>query len=162
MYFCSRRLYKADNFVFDKAIGTADHDIHRVRRGALNPFFSKRLVFEKKVIPAGTVVCMTPLHILMNEHIFPDPQEFRPERWLNDERLSRYLVAFSRGTRSCLGISLAWAELYLVLAKVFRKFNFDVDQVVRERDIDVARDVLLGVPRSDSIGVIVNVLMNND
>jgi cytochrome P450 len=125
-------------------------------------FQQKTLVYQDKLIPPGTAICMTPLLLHQNEDVFPDAEVFRPERWLSDEKLQRHLVAFSRGPRSCLGINLAWAELYLVIAKVFRQFNFDVSQVVRERDIDVARDVILGVPRSDSKGVIVKVLIVDD
>lgn len=66
-------------------------------------------------------------------------------------------VPFSRGPRSCLGINLAWAELYLIIASVFRKFDCDVSGLRRERDIDVARDVTIGVPLSESKGIIVKV-----
>ena len=37
---------KLKHFGSRQAIGTVDHDLHRVRRGALNPFFSKRSVLE--------------------------------------------------------------------------------------------------------------------
>ena len=127
---------------------------HRVVR----IFQHKELVYDGKVIPPGTTVGMTPLLIHQNDNIFPDAYQFKPERWLGDDSLQKYLLAFSRGTRSCTGVNLAWAELYLVMAKVFRQFNFDVSQVVRERDIDIARDVLLGVPRSDSEGIKVKIL----
>lgn len=37
--------------------------------------------------------------------IFPDPETFRPERWLGDDlHLDRHLVSFSRGSRGCIGI----------------------------------------------------------
>lgn len=57
---------------------------------------------------------------LLNRHpdIFPDPDAFRPERWLEadarGERLDRFLVTFSKGTRMCLGIKYAAAHsLYM-------------------------------------------------
>lgn len=44
----------------------------------------------------------------MDPAIFPNPFEFRPERWLEakekDSHLERYLVSFSRGSRQCIGI----------------------------------------------------------
>jgi hypothetical protein len=41
-----------------------------------------------------------------NPDIFPEPEIFSPERWLQSgsQNLDKYLVAFSRGPRSCLGI----------------------------------------------------------
>lgn len=45
--------------------------------------------------------------ILMDPSIFPDPYTFDPERWIRaaakGERLDKYLVNFSRGSRICLG-----------------------------------------------------------
>jgi cytochrome P450 len=59
-------------------------------------------------VPAGTRIGMAIYHIHYNEAIFEEPHRFDPERWLQspDEvaRLSRFMVAFSRGSRSCLGI----------------------------------------------------------
>lgn len=44
-----------------------------------------------------------------NATIFDDPNEFDPERWLgpSGKNLDRWLVAFSRGPRSCLGFKYA-------------------------------------------------------
>jgi cytochrome P450 len=41
-----------------------------------------------------------------NPDIFPDPYVFKPERWLQKDaaELEKYLVSFSKGPRSCLGI----------------------------------------------------------
>lgn len=75
-------------------------------------------------IPKGAVVSMSPYKTIMDEHIFPDPLGFRPERWLSDgERLEKYLTVWGGGTRMCLGMALANAELYLTLAKLFRRWG---------------------------------------
>jgi cytochrome P450 len=42
-----------------------------------------------------------------NSSIFPNPDVFEPERWLDPnaaKRLEKYLVAFSKGSRQCVGI----------------------------------------------------------
>ncbi|TVY83002.1 Cyrochrome P450 monooxygenase, partial [Lachnellula suecica] len=130
---------------------------HPVTHRNSRTFPERTLIYGGKLIPAGTTISMTPLLIHENERIFPDATTFKPERWLKSDNLQRYLVTFSRGSRSCLGINLAWAEMYLIVAKVFRRFNFNVDLVVRERDIDVAKDMIMGVPRSDTKGVVVKV-----
>ena len=45
--------------------------------------------------------------ILTDPTIFPDPHTFDPERWIRaaakGERLEKYLVNFSKGSRNCLG-----------------------------------------------------------
>jgi cytochrome P450 len=55
--------------------------------------------------------------------IFPSPTTFRPERWIENPRLDKYLIAFARGSRQCIGINLAYAELYLALSTIFRRYG---------------------------------------
>lgn len=55
------------------------------------------------IIPAGTPISMSASLIQSNPGIFPEPNEFRPERWLENPGLNRYLFAFSKGTRMCIG-----------------------------------------------------------
>jgi cytochrome P450 len=44
----------------------------------------------------------------MDPDIFPDPHAFDPERWMRaaakGQRLDRYMVNFSKGSRVCLGM----------------------------------------------------------
>ncbi|KAL1879025.1 hypothetical protein Plec18167_004321 [Paecilomyces lecythidis] len=121
-------------------------------------FPDKALNYKGYIIPPGTGVGMTSYHTHHNEDIFPDSYTFRPERWLEGgKQLERYLVPFNRGTRACLGLNLARTELFMILAAVFRQFDFDVSQVSRERDIDVTRDFILGGQAKDSPGILVKV-----
>ncbi|KAF5355464.1 hypothetical protein D9758_006320 [Tetrapyrgos nigripes] len=80
------------------------------------------------LVPAGTVVEMSCVLIHKNPEIFKDPETFNPDRWLTPESkdLETYLVPFSRGPRMCLGINLAWCELYLILGSVFRRLDFEL------------------------------------
>ncbi|KXN91119.1 Trichodiene oxygenase [Leucoagaricus sp. SymC.cos] len=85
-------------------------------------------------IPAGTVVSMSAPILHTNPDIFPDPKSFNPERWMGEENqsLDKSLVAFSKGPRSCLGINLAWCELYLTIANVIRKLELKPDNASAE------------------------------
>ena len=75
------------------------------------------------MIPKGTPVSMTSVLIHHDEDIFPESHSFRPERWIENPGLTRYLVAFSKGSRQCLGINLAYAEMYLVLFAIFKRYG---------------------------------------
>ncbi|KAL0573598.1 hypothetical protein V5O48_008357 [Marasmius crinis-equi] len=79
-------------------------------------------------VPSGVIVGTSCVFLHQNPDGFPNPMEFSPERWLQPgsrDLESRYLVPFSRGTRLCLGLNLAWAELYLILGNMFRKLDMD-------------------------------------
>ncbi|KAF7950062.1 hypothetical protein EAE96_007363 [Botrytis aclada] len=115
------------------------------------------------VIPKDTPMSMTAQLLQTNPDIFPDPQEFRPERWLENPRLDKYLIVFSKGTRKCLGIDLAYQELYLMLAGIFRVYNsaesgqkgytLELYDTIRERDIDMVSDFVVPNARSGTRGV---------
>jgi cytochrome P450 len=60
-------------------------------------------------IPAGTAIGMTNYLVHANPEIFPEPEKFIPERWLDekgrrDRSLDGYLLSFSKGSRQCLGM----------------------------------------------------------
>jgi cytochrome P450 len=85
-------------------------------------------------IPAGTVVGMSAVLVHMSLALFADPHAFRPDRWLapDAKALEQWLVAFSKGPRSCLGINLAWCELYIAFATMLRRFDMSLDGTTEE------------------------------
>lgn len=141
--------------VVNEGLRLADPITHRLMR----EFPDKDLTCHGFTIPRGTGVGMTAYLVHRNEEIFANPQQFRPERWLGEDNknLKNYLIPFSRGTRVCPGMNLARAELFSVLAAVFREFDFDITQVSRERDIDVNHDYIVAAPAANSPGVLVKV-----
>lgn len=128
---------------------------HRLQRISPN----QPLQYHDRIIPAGTPVSMSSFHMHNNTEIFPDPDLFKPERWLPLEtegrRLQKYLVAFGRGSRSCLGMNLGSAELYIALAGVFRNLggSMKIVDTVKERDVDICRDLFTPFAREDSTGI---------
>ena len=85
-------------------------------------------------LPPGCVVSMSPYLTVMDDKLFPEPLSFQPERWLGAVvRRDKYLVVFSNGTRICLGMALANAEVHLMLAKLLRVWGDANDR--REGDV---------------------------
>ncbi|MCJ1399409.1 hypothetical protein MMC11_002611 [Xylographa trunciseda] len=111
-------------------------------------------------IPPGTPVGMTTLFMHMDADIFPEPKQFHPNRWLdgdeNDRRwLEKHYAPFSRGTRMCLGMHLAWAELYLTIAMLVAHFDFEFTGGTGPEDVEWASDqFVIGVKGKNGINVI--------
>ncbi|KAH9998279.1 cytochrome P450 [Russula vinacea] len=57
-------------------------------------------------IPGGTVVSQSALFVSFSEEVFARAHDFLPDRWLQpgSNALESWLVVFSKGPRSCLGI----------------------------------------------------------
>ncbi|KAI8049278.1 cytochrome P450 [Syncephalis plumigaleata] len=80
-------------------------------------------------IPGGTVAFVSLGVMQMNSQIFPNPHEFKPERWLDctPEQLAvmkQNIMPFLVGPRACLGRNLAWMELRMVVVELIRHFTF--------------------------------------
>ncbi|KAF1994629.1 cytochrome P450 [Amniculicola lignicola CBS 123094] len=118
-------------------------------------------------IPAGTNVAMTIPEVSHDENIFPNNREYIPERWLDDPKardgtsLERYMVSFGRGTRSCLGMNLAWTELNLTLGMMFRRYSFELHEA-DVSDVEMGHDFFIPVTKLDSKGVRVFVTATTD
>lgn len=106
------------------------------------------------MIPRGTPVSQTFRDILLDPAIFPEPKRFDPGRWTRaaaeGTRLDRYLVSFSRGGRSCAGVNLAYAELYLTVAALVARFDMELYDFERVRDLDIVRDKFIGLPSKEA------------
>ncbi|KAF1948662.1 putative cytochrome P450 [Byssothecium circinans] len=112
-------------------------------------------------IPPGTPLSTSSYCMHRNPAIFPKPSTFLPERWLAPEinggrQLERYLVAWGKGTRSCVGKNLGQAELYITLAEVIRRFDFTLFET-DEGDVEIGRDWYVMQPEKNSPGVRVTV-----
>ncbi|KIW03319.1 uncharacterized protein PV09_05530 [Verruconis gallopava] len=129
------------------------------------------LVYREWIIPAGTPVSQTQMFILTSEKIFPNPQEFIPERWLpiatlmglpSASEAKRFFVPFSRGTRSCVGMNLAYAELFITIGTLLRPINaggqFEMDLFeTTQRDFKVEYDWFNPCAALDSRGLRVSI-----
>lgn len=115
-------------------------------------------------IPAGTCMAMNPVLLSRLPDTYPSPQEFRPERFLDDPQLKRYQLTFSRGTRVCAGMNLAYQEMHMILAAIFTRYDA-WDGTGKQKsltmelfettlaDIECVRDMVSEIVSEDSNGV---------
>ena len=125
------------------------------------------IMIDGTFIPKGTIVGVPAYAIHRNPEYFPEPEKFYPERWLaidsdsgdfdnappsptspdilrtrQSVSLARQaFVAFSQGSRGCIGRQLAYYELHTALAHLLFRF-----------DVRLARDSRTAKPMKDSTG----------
>ncbi|RYP39080.1 hypothetical protein DL767_002343 [Monosporascus sp. MG133] len=121
---------------------------------------------KEYVLAPGTLTTMSPLTTHMNADVFKDPYEFRPQRWIDNPKIARAFLGFSRGARSCLGMNLARKEMAIVLATLFRRYDLysgqkgrtlELYDTERARDIDPNSDYVIPVPAKGSKGLRVKI-----
>jgi cytochrome P450 len=77
-------------------------------------------------IPAGCVVLVSPYVTQRDERWFEGAEEFRPERWLEEDaaRPKFAYFPFGGGSRVCIGERFAGMEGVLLLAAIGQRFSF--------------------------------------
>ncbi|KAA8574347.1 hypothetical protein EYC84_005830 [Monilinia fructicola] len=98
------------------------------------------LQYKEWIIPRKTPVSMTPNRVLHDPAIYPSPSDFRPNVGL------RVTAHLSR-------MNFAYAELYLTVALLVRRFEFQLYETSHDRDIEIVRDCFIGEPDPQSPGV---------
>src|SRR5204862_4822681 len=68
-----------------------------------------------RTIPAGTYVVAAIALVHLREDVYPDPHEFRPERFLDGQPEPYTWIPFGGGVRRCIGASFAQQEIKVVL-----------------------------------------------
>ncbi|KAF6317067.1 cytochrome P450 family 2 subfamily E member 1 [Rhinolophus ferrumequinum] len=96
-------------------------------------------VFRGYEIPKGTIIIPTLDSLLYDKQEFPDPEQFKPEHFLNENgkfKYSDHFKAFSAGKRVCVGEGLARMELFLFLTAMLQHFR--LKSLVDPKDIDLS------------------------
>ena len=72
-------------------------------------------------LPAGVLVAPAINVIHQREDLYPEPERFKPERFLGKKQDPYTYFPFGGGTRRCIGMAFALYEMKIVLATVLRR-----------------------------------------
>ena len=78
------------------------------------------------LIPARSIVVMSPYLIHRDARYFPNPERFLPDRWTPEFKAQLPACAyfpFGGGARRCIGESFTWMELILVVSTIAQKWR---------------------------------------
>jgi cytochrome P450 family 135 len=78
---------------------------------------------DGRAVPAGTIVMAVPLLLHHRADLYPAPDEFRPERFLDGMPPEGADLAFGGGARRCLGAQLATLEIKALLRVLAARYS---------------------------------------
>ena len=78
---------------------------------------------------AGDVTVSVPTYLAHRDPtLFPNPEKYSPERWLDDSETSREMraafIPFSSGGRACLGRNITMMEQQILVATLVHRYEF--------------------------------------
>jgi hypothetical protein len=83
-------------------------------------------------IPKDSLVIANHWALGHDEAIFPNPEQFRPERWIEDPSLPVFAWGFGR--RSCPGRHVAINSLFIIIARMLWAFDIEHTYEVKHND----------------------------
>ena len=84
-----------------------------------------------KTFPAGTVLSVPTYTLHRDKRVWGDDVEaFRPERWfeIDQNEMQKTFNPFSFGPRACVGRNLASMELLIIIASIFHRYEFVLEE----------------------------------
>jgi cytochrome P450 family 110 len=92
-------------------------------------------------IPAGFTVSPVAVLAHYNPDVFPQPDEFRPERFIDKSYSPFCYMPFGGGHRRCIGAAFASYELAMVLGTLIKHFSFEL--IESQEVVPVRRNVTM-------------------
>lgn len=102
----TERLHPLTNGVVRKAAVDIGYSGHLIRRGAaviLHPGLTHRL-----------------------PEVFPDPDTYRPDRFVEDPGAAQHLIGFGGGLHRCLGRHFAYVEMKAAVVRMLQEFHIEL------------------------------------
>jgi cytochrome P450 len=92
-------------------------------------------------IPAGTIVATQSWSLQRNTDVFPSPNTYLPDRWLDADadalrEMDAHMMPFGVGLRICAGLAFAQQDLRIVLATIVRNFDVHAPPETNERTME--------------------------
>jgi cytochrome P450 len=84
-------------------------------------------------VPPGEVIMVNIGAILADASVFPEPERFHPERFLENTFGATQFLPFGGGSKRCLGAAFAGAELAIALGTLASKWDLKLASAKPER-----------------------------
>ncbi|KAJ4765061.1 hypothetical protein LUZ62_075436 [Rhynchospora pubera] len=107
--------------------------------------------FFDYAIPKGTRVFINAWAIGRDPKYWEDPEEFKPERFMNSSTDFKgndfEFIPFGSGRRMCAGVSFGLASVELVLANLLYHFDWKLGDGLKPEEIDMSESIGLTARR---------------
>ena len=78
------------------------------------------------VVPEGYCVAAATVLVHHNPDLYPDPENFQPQRFIDRSYSPFQYMPFGGGHRRCIGAAFAAYEMAIVLGTLFKRFEFEL------------------------------------
>lgn len=105
-------------------------------------FLARPLQLGDYLLPAGMAVAPCTVLAHYNPDVYPDPDEFRPERFIERTYSPFEYMPFGGGHRRCIGAAFSAFEMAIVMGTLLKQFEFEL--LERNSVVPKRRNITLG------------------
>ena len=87
--------------------------------------------------PKGSHLAVVTALLHSREDLYPDPDEFKPHRWLDQRPRPWTFFPFGGGARRCIGSALAIAEVKIVITEVIQSLDLEIKAEERSARVNI-------------------------
>ncbi|KAL1432674.1 hypothetical protein MTO96_012890 [Rhipicephalus appendiculatus] len=98
---------------------------------------------------AGTCFFSPMLQVHRDARYWPDPLSFNPDRFSPENESNYHKVAyqaFGIGPRNCIGMRMAYMELYSTIARLVQRFQFELGPSQGEGPLEIISEAIVSKP----------------
>ncbi len=101
--------------------------LYSIASGSTSLEATKQTTIQGITVPPGTKIFWSMLGAGRDPDVYIDPDQFRPERWLESDKESSSIpmIDFGSGYHRCLGEQLAMLEMTIMLAELIHTFDWE-------------------------------------
>lgn len=134
---------RIDELVYLDAVLKENFRVHTLGPGSLprmndKPYEATLLNGTRVILPTGTTLSMQQHLLHRDPSVFPQPDLWLPERWLQNcgesdelferrqKRMNHNIMLFGKGVRMCIGKNFALAEIKMAIVNLYSRFESTV------------------------------------
>ncbi|KAK4089983.1 benzoate 4-monooxygenase cytochrome P450 [Purpureocillium lilacinum] len=101
-----------------------------------------------RYVPGNTTVSISALVAHRDETVFPNAEQFLPERFLGESgrALQSSFITFSAGARGCIGRNISYLEQVVLLASLLHRYEFAMVEGFELQRLETMNHILGAMP----------------
>ena len=118
--------------------------IYPIAAGTFGRILNQPISIMDREIASDTWLMVSIYSLHHREDLYPEPEQFKPERFLSREYTPYEYIPFGGGNRRCIGSALALLEMKLVTATILKQFQLELTS--KKQMFPVRRGLTLAPP----------------
>ena len=115
-----------NNCVYLNAVVAETLRIYPIAAAAFPRIFNQPVSIMEYDLAPDTWLLISIYALHHREDLYPNPKQFKPQRFINQNYSNYEYIPFGGGNRRCIGSALALLEMKLVTATILKRFKFEL------------------------------------